>query len=251
MQTAEAPSSQADTRARPGLGWAELMFWGALGVAAALLVGMVALGEIIPPVIVFGVAFIGAALFARRRTRGGAITLVVFSILTLALNMPFIIPSLMVPASTTDFVMTTTVIVALAVTLIASVAVLRRRAGGPTSAAKIVGLGALALIALSIATAAAARVTYDSPVAQQGDVRLVTEDIEFSTENLSVEGGEVTVFVENKDATFHTFTIEELGVDLQIPGNSSGRVTFDAPEGSYTFICEPHEDLMEGRFEAS
>jgi plastocyanin len=44
----------------------------------------------------------------------------------------------------------------------------------------------------------------------------------------------------------HTFTIDELGVDLSIPPNSEQRVTFDAPAGSYEFECRPHTPGMTG-----
>jgi len=252
MQTAEAPPTVADTQTR-GIGWTELMFWSALGVAAALVGGMVAFGEFIPPLLIFAVPFVVGALVVRRRPRGGAIALAIIAVLTLILNLPFIIPMLGVPASTEDFVMTTVMLIFLVVLLTAAIAAIRGRASasGPSHAARTVGFAALALIGLSIATAAAARVTHESAVAQAGDIEITTENVEFTHEHISTEAGEVTVFVENKDTTLHTFTIEELDVDLQIPSNSAARVTFDAPPGSYEFICTPHSDVMKGTFQAS
>lgn len=41
----------------------------------------------------------------------------------------------------------------------------------------------------------------------------------------------MAVFLENKDQTLHTFTIEELGVDLQIPAGEPARIAFDAEPG--------------------
>ena len=52
--------------------------------------------------------------------------------------------------------------------------------------------------------------------------------------------------VTNLDGTRHTFTIDELGVDLSVPPNSEGRVTFTAEPGTYRFYCRPHEVDMEG-----
>jgi plastocyanin len=251
MQTMEAPPGGAATSKATGIGWTELLFWSALGVAVALVGGMIAFGEFVPPLLVFAVPFVIGALVIRRRPRGGAITLAVVGVLTLALNLPFLVPSLGVPASTEDFIMSSVVLILLIVLLVGAIAAIRTSGSGPAPAARSVGLAAMALIGLAIATAAAARVTHDSAVAQPGDVQIVTSDIEFSHEHINVDAGEVTLFVENKDTTLHTFTIDELGVDLQIPSNSAARVTFDIPAGSYEFECVPHSDVMKGTIEAS
>jgi len=251
MQTVEARPTGEETAQASGIGWTELMFWSALGVAAALVGGMVAFGEFVPPLLIFAVPFVVGALVLRRRRRGGAITLGIVAVLTLALNIPFVLPSLAVPASTEDFVMSAIVLILLVTLLIGAVAAIRTRGAGPSPAARSLGFAALAFIGLSIATAAAARVTHESAVAQAGDIKISTEDIEFSHENISAEAGEVTVFVENKDTTLHTFTINELGVDLQLPSNSAERITFDASPGTYEFECTPHSDVMHGTIEVS
>jgi uncharacterized cupredoxin-like copper-binding protein len=35
----------------------------------------------------------------------------------------------------------------------------------------------------------------------------------------------------------HTFTIDELGVDLNVPMGAERSVTFNAPAGEYRFYC--------------
>jgi plastocyanin len=249
MQTTEARPTGPETARAAGIGWTELLFWSALGVAAAMIGGMVVFGEFIPPLLIFAAPFVIGALIIRRRRKGGAIFLGVVGVLTLLLNLPFIVPSLRVPASTEDFIMTSVILVFLVVLLSAAVAAVRTKESGPSPAARTLGFAALALIGLSIATAAAARVTHESAVVQAGDIEIVTQDIEFSHEHITAEAGEVSVFVENKDTTLHTFTIEELGVDLQIPSNSAQRITFDAPSGTYDFECTPHSDGMKGTIE--
>ena len=72
-------------------------------------------------------------------------------------------------------------------------------------------------------------------------MELSTEDGEFFPESLDAGSGEVSVFVDNADATLHTFTIEELDVHLDIPASKAARVTFEADPGTYEFICVPHE----------
>ena len=249
MQTVEATPAGPETSQTKGIGWTELLFWSALAVPVALMGGMAVFGEFIPPLLVFAIPFVVGALVLRRRRRGGAITLGIFGVLTLALNLPFVVPSLRVPASTEDFILGSVVIVLLVTLLIAAVATIRSTGSGPSPAARSLGFAALALIGLSIATAAAARVTHESAVAQPGDIEIVTQDIEFSHEHITAEAGEVTVFVQNNDTTLHTFTIDELGVDLQIPSNSAQRITFDAPAGTYEFECTPHSDGMKGTIE--
>jgi len=61
----------------------------------------------------------------------------------------------------------------------------------------------------------------------------------------------VAVFVDNQDTTLHTFTVEEFGVDLEIPAGESARITFDAEPGTYEFFCRPHQPDMSGTLEVS
>ncbi len=82
--------------------------------------------------------------------------------------------------------------------------------------------------------------------AREGDIRVATEDIEFRPAAIRAEGTAVAVHVTNRDSTRHTFTIDELGVDLNLPPNSTQRVTFKAKPGTYRFFCRPHESEMQG-----
>lgn len=243
MQTAERLERTVGEPSRPaGLGWRELLVWLALTVPVVLVAGMLALGELIPPIIVFAVLFLVGAFLARRPGKAGPILLVVLAVAMLALNGPFIVPSLAVPASTADFMLATISTIVAIATLIAAIGTLRgreRSGGGP----RVVALGVVGLVVLFTGVAAAARITYTQPVAGSGDIRLTTQDIEFAPASITAEAGEVTVYVTNEDPTLHTFTIEELGVDFQIPGGSDARVTFDAGPGTYEFVCTPHEGM--------
>ena len=89
-------------------------------------------------------------------------------------------------------------------------------------------------------------VGYDEAAAQEGDIELATEDIEFTDTSIDAQSGEVSVFVDNADGTLHTFTIDELNVDLDIPASKSARVTFQAEPGTYEFYCVPHHEDMKG-----
>jgi plastocyanin len=47
----------------------------------------------------------------------------------------------------------------------------------------------------------------------------------------------VTVSLANHDLFWHTFTIERLGVNLDVPVGGTRTVTFTAAAGTYKFIC--------------
>ncbi len=81
------------------------------------------------------------------------------------------------------------------------------------------------------------------------DKLLVTENMAYSRTELATENQEVTMSLANHDLFWHTFTIDELDVDLQVPVGGERHVTFTAAPGKYTFYCAipGHEALgMQG-----
>ncbi len=60
----------------------------------------------------------------------------------------------------------------------------------------------------------------------------------FSSEELVANTGEITVHLDNHDLWWHTFTIDELGIDLQAPMGANPQITFNAPPGTYRFYCD-------------
>ncbi len=249
MRTREKQVTRNAPASTSGIDWRILSVWSGMATAAALLVFIAIIGEIIPPLVIFAVLYGVAVLLVRRGGRPGLIMTGVLSLLLLASNAPFIVPALSVLASTVDFVMTGLIVVLAVTNLVSAIAALRASSTG--ARAGLAGRAALAMMLLVVAVAVVGRLTYDSPPAQGGDVELTTQDIEFSAEVIEAEGGEVSVFVDNKDSTLHTFTVEDLDVDLQVPGGSTARVTFEASAGSYQFICRPHPDLMKGILEVN
>jgi len=230
-----------------GIDWRILAVWTGIGTAVALLVFTAIIGAVIPPLIVFAVLYGVGVWLTRRGGRGGTIMLAVLSVLFLASNAPFIVPSLSVPASTVDFVMTGLLVVLALSNLVSAIAASRTSSTG--ARAGLAGRATVALMLLVVAVAVIGRLTYDSPPAQSGDVEIAAQDFEFSTDIIEANGGEVSVFIDNKDSALHTFTVEDLDVDVAIPGGSTARVTFDATAGSYEFICIPHESDMKGTLE--
>jgi plastocyanin len=61
----------------------------------------------------------------------------------------------------------------------------------------------------------------------------------------------VRVTIQNQGAHTHTFTIDSLGVDVEIPRGTTRTVTLHLPRaGRYEFYCRFHKDLgMRGAFQ--
>ncbi len=90
------------------------------------------------------------------------------------------------------------------------------------------------VIALVVATVGTGARTPLEP----GDIRLVSEQVKFSDTTLIATAGTVGVYVENRDLFWHTFTVKELDVNLNVPVGGERRVEFDAAPGTYEFICK-------------
>lgn len=105
-----------------------------------------------------------------------------------------------------------------------------RKAG----AAPLLAVGASAALFIGLLISGAASGSASDAGAS---IDLVSENLAFSQTEINAAPGELTVSLENKDLFWHTFTIEELGVDLRVPVGAELAVTFEAAPGAYQFIC--------------
>ena len=66
----------------------------------------------------------------------------------------------------------------------------------------------------------------------------------FDPKNMEFNNGDTISFELSSETEFHSFTVEELGIDFEVDGGTSEifTFTFDKP-GSYSLICIPHETL--------
>lgn len=237
---------QARPPATTGWTWKKLL---SAATVLALLgtIAVLVLVGFIPPLVLFAILWIVGLVLLRTKEKPAAILLLIVHLANFALSLPFTIPALKVPASAIDFGLTLFVQVYTLVGLVAAIFVLRGRGNEASSAPRTLGSVALVVVLAGIALSVFSSVTYDSDEAKSGDVRLTTEDIEFKPTELQADEGTISIFVENKDLTLHTFTIEgDLDVDVDIPAGKSTRVTFEAEQGEYEFYCVPHEGDMEG-----
>jgi plastocyanin len=96
----------------------------------------------------------------------------------------------------------------------------------------VVVVVAAALLTVAVATQPRAAV---APGSQQ--LTLQAAGTAFSTTTLAAHPGRVTVSLANHDLFWHTFTIERLGVSIDVPVGGTRSITFTAAPGTYRFIC--------------
>jgi plastocyanin len=108
------------------------------------------------------------------------------------------------------------------------------QAGGPAVA--LVPAGAVFVVVMLLGFSFAYPVTREQ---RPGGtvVAIDSRNAAFSTSSLTAPAGQLTVVLNNQDLFWHTFTIDELDVDLEAPLGGTREVTFTAPAGTYRFYC--------------
>jgi uncharacterized cupredoxin-like copper-binding protein len=122
--------------------------------------------------------------------------------------------------------------------LVAGLAAIARRrdptAGGV--AARLAGLGVISAVAVALLVAAAVG-SGPSQLAPAGELTLDASGTAFHPATLSVPSGQVTVHLTNHDLFWHSFTIDQPAVNLDVPVGGARRVTLTVPPGTYQFYC--------------
>ena len=77
-----------------------------------------------------------------------------------------------------------------------------------------------------------------------GGLAVTAAGFAFDPTELEAAAGDVTIDFTNEDDTDHTFTIEELDVDIAAGGgeSASGDATVEA--GSYEYVCRIHPSMQ-------
>ncbi len=231
-----------------GFGWRRLQVVAAYGVLASFLVPMLIDLSLEPFLLAMAAPFVIGLLVMLRWPRVGVIWLGVASLAVLLFSAPFLAEALSHPESLTDFIPLFIFTLSALVAMVATIPSFREGTD-PDAASRLpwaIAVGAGGLIVAASVVAIVAFVGIESVPAQSGDIRVATEEIEFHPAEVDAEGGNISVHITNGDSTRHTFTIDELGVDLNVPPNSTQRVTFAAGAGTYRFYCRPHAPDMEG-----
>lgn len=230
-----------------GFGWRRLQVFAALAVLGSLLVPMIVTVSFEPFLVAMAAPLAIGLLVLLRWPRVGAVLLGVISLGLLVSSAPFLVEALTHPESLADFIPLSFFTAGCVVGAVAVIPTFRARPDATASSTpRMIAMATGALLAVAVVASIIAFAGIESVPAQGGDVRVVTQAIAFRPKGITVENGEVSVHVTNLDGTRHTFTIDELSVDLNVPPNTDQRITFMAGPGTYRFYCRPHAAGMEG-----
>jgi len=185
------------------------------------------------------------------RFGGWALVLVaVLSLALLGLVVPFSLFSLVHPESAADFVPIVLSMAGGLLGLVGAVGALvqqrRHAVRVPSLPAERWALGGLLGVVtlatvLSLILTLAGR-TSVSAADQTGAAHVQMHNFAFGPQALAVGAGQtVRIVVKNEDATLHTFTLPQAGVDVSVPPGSEKVIEFKAPAaGTYQWFCLPH-----------
>lgn len=224
------------TRSAGGLSWARLV----RSTAVAQCVGLVAVAVVLGDAEAAGVAAATVVGLGLLRFRGGRIGV---AFLTLVfLDVAFFTGAAaltnLADRAATPATIATAALAALAIPgLVASVATLARRER--SSAASWLA-GAVAVIAFVAFAAVAVTSLFTSAAAATAGPEVLwirSSGMRFSARELVATSRTVTIRFSNRDLFWHTFTIDELGVDLKVPVGGDKEVRFEAAPGTYLYYC--------------
>lgn len=244
VRTVGAPEPEREDGTRDAFPWARVARVGTV----TMVVWSVALqgfaGEPIPPVAVIGLMFLGFSPFVRPGRRRVSLALAIVAALALAGNIATVVDELSHPESAPAFILTSLSVLGVTLAIVGGLGSFFGWAAG-RSRTVIVGLAGV--FALSAVASLAIAAGTESHQRLDGDIEVVASGISWEPENVTVEVGGSELWIDNRDGIRHTFTITELGVNVDVPALKSRRVALEAPPGTYTIFCTvPGHETMTG-----
>lgn len=199
-------------------------------------------------IVVAAVALLGAWLVRRRQTWAKVIACVLALLAGMAMFWTAF--GLAAPASFFDFVPGLLVLPGALLALVSGIASLvNKRRGREVGSGERRAVGAIAALLGLVAVVSgvltvAGRDTVPDALADEADLTVSMKDFEFDEDGYDVDGG-ATVLVKNEDPFLHTFTVDELGIDVELGPSSEKLVEIPAESGAYVLYCEPHTEDAE------
>ncbi len=96
---------------------------------------------------------------------------------------------------------------------------------------------AIIVVAFVATLGAAAALAAEGPSVSATALRVEAKNTAFSARTLTASAGVAVVRFANRDLFWHTFTVDELGVDLKVPVGGERTISFNAPPGTYPYYC--------------
>ncbi len=154
------------------------------------------------------------------------------------------------PSSFIDFTAGVAWVVGVLLTLFGGVAALVKHKDlrvEATRAEHIVDRTALGVVALALLVSLGLWLTARESVSADlaaGATEVAAANFQFP-EAVTVANGD-SVLVRNADPFFHTFTIDELGINVDLVPGTEVLVPISGPAGSYAYYCVPHSVVDDG-----
>ena len=114
---------------------------------------------------------------------------------------------------------------------------LHRRPETSGRAAAVVAQAMVAVFIVALIAGTVSQRASRAEVARAGDIRVEMRNTAFLQTVLQAQGGSVSVAVSNHDLFWHTFAIDAVHVNVDVPIGANRRVTFNAAPGTYEFYC--------------
>ena len=212
--------------------WVGVGRYAALTIAAYAVVFQLFAG-FSPPVTVIGLIFLGFGVLIRPDRRKLAFASGTIALLLVLAYAAALVDALTDLASLEAFALNLFLTLTALVSFLAGIGAIRQRNGrlirpmvGSAVGLFVVGFAVSAVVAAGVESA--------EPLA--GDAKVVADLMAFDPEELVVAPGS-GIWMENRDGVRHTFTVEGTDLDLNVPGNSAGRIDVDLDPGTYQVIC--------------
>lgn len=191
-------------------------------------------GTIIPPVLFIGLVFLVFVPYLQGERRRTAVAAAVFGVGAYVANLPIILDDLRNPETAPTFILQLLSTIGIFLVAVGGIGAFWRR---PTGLIRPLAMVATGVFVAGTFGSIGMAASTGSDVALPTDVVVTAEQIMWSPEAIVVDSGTTGLWIENKDGTRHTFTIEELGIDVEIPGFKARRLELDAPPGTYDIVC--------------
>ena len=115
--------------------------------------------------------------------------------------------------------------------------IFRHRKGSSGRSAAVLAQVMVAVFIVALIAGTVSQRASKAETARAGDIRVEMRNTAFLQTTLNAQGGSISVAVANHDLFWHTFTIDALRVNVDVPIGANRRVAFNAPPGRYEFYC--------------
>lgn len=199
---------------------------------------------LIPPVAVIGLVFLGFIPFLKGQRRAVGLAVAAFGVLAVAGNLEIILDELQNPESAPAFILNLLSLVGVGLVVVGGLAAFRRTPTGPI---RTLAIGATGVFIAGTVASLAISAGTESETAQAGDVVVAARQVMWAPEAIGLDASDSGLWIDNQDGIRHTFTIPQLGIDVEVPALKARRIDIDAAPGEYQIICTvPGHEAMTG-----